>query len=168
MGDGADAVDEDAAEIADESVGEVLEGGEDFVLEVINTEALAESVDTFPATEGVFEGGGELADEADGLVDDDWGDDGDNDAEDEDDDDVGHDGGEGGVFFFGQALDAGGERLNRNRKEEGDADDDEAGEGFPDEERDEAESENNEPETDEGFCININAVAFLIHEAIIA
>ena len=81
MGDGADAVDEDAAEIADESVGEVLEGGEDFVLEVVNAKALAESVDTFPAAEGVFEGGGELADEADGLVDDDRGDDGDNDAD---------------------------------------------------------------------------------------
>lgn len=168
MGDGTDAIDEDTAEIADEAVGEVLEGGEDFVLEIVDAETLAEGVDAVPAAEVFFEHGGELANEADGLVDDDGGDDGDNNGDDEDNNDIGHGGGKGGVFFFGQAFDASGERLDSDGEEESDTDDNETGESFPDEEGNKAECENNEPEADEGFGIDINAVTFFIHELIIA
>lgn len=167
LGNGTDAIDKDAAEIADKIVGEVLEGGEDFVLKIVNAEALAEGIDAVPAAEIFFEHGGELANEADGLVNNDGSDDGDDNGDNEDNNDIGHGGGEGGVFFFGQVFDASSERLDGDGEEEGDTDDDETGEGFPDEEGNEAECEDNEPEADEGFGIDINAVTFFIHELII-
>lgn len=71
LGNSADAGDENVTEVTDKVIGEVFDGGEDFALEVFDTEGLAEVIDAVPATDSVFKGGGELADELDGLVDND-------------------------------------------------------------------------------------------------
>ena len=88
-GDSADAGDKEIAEVVDEGIGEVLYAGEDFLLEIVNADGLTEIINTIPAAEGVLKSGRELADELDGLVDDDGDDDSENDAEDDDNKTVG-------------------------------------------------------------------------------
>ncbi len=113
-----------------------MEAADDFALEVVDTEALAEAVNAVPATEGALESFGELADEADGFVYNNRGDNGKNDAEGGDNNNISKDGGEGGIFlvfvflaafaFFSmsKAANTAGEGLDRDGEEDGDADND--------------------------------------------
>lgn len=89
MGNSANTIDENLAKVTDKVVGEGLNGGNNFVAEIVDAEALAEVVDAVPATESVFESFGELTNEADGFVDDNRCDEDEDKGKGKDNDDVG-------------------------------------------------------------------------------